>query len=83
MAAPIVKIPQPSKDSYNPNRPLSKNTLLANQVRHFIEIEKKLPREKQTGMDHKLIETELQASEYVERMTAILHPAGARTGRPK
>ena len=83
MAAPIIRVPKPSKDSYNPNRPLTKNTLLANQVKHFIEVEKKLPREKQTGMDHSKIETEAHASEYVERMTAILHPSGSKTGRPR
>jgi hypothetical protein len=82
VAAPIIKYPKPSKDSYNPNRPLSKNTLLENQVKHFMKVEKQLPPEKRTGMDHARIKTEAHASEYVERMTAILHPAGARTGRP-
>lgn len=76
MATPsnAIRIPRASRDSYNPNRPLEKNTLLLNQVRHFRELEKALPIEHQTGVDFDAIKTEAQAGEYVSKMTAILHP---------
>jgi len=79
MATPSnsIRVPQPARSSYNPNRPLSKNTLLLNQVQHFREVEKALPIDQQTGMDvdSKIASwTEAHASEYVKKMTAILHP---------
>jgi len=76
MATPsnVIVIPKPPKSSYNPDRPLEKNTLLLNQVRHFREAEKKLPAAQQTGVDVDSIKTEGQAGEYVRKMTAILHP---------
>jgi hypothetical protein len=57
----IVQIPQPDPGSFNKDRPLIKNTLLLNQVKHFQEVER-------TRM------TEGQASEYIQRMTSLLHP---------
>src|SRR5579863_2091854 len=44
-----VAVPKPPKSAHNKNRRLSQ--LLKNQVRHFHEVEKKWPREKQTGVD--------------------------------
>lgn len=75
MAAPkkVIRVPRPPSSSYNPDRPLSKNTLLKHQVEHFRKVESELPPEEKSGIDFDSIETEAHASEYVKRMTAILH----------
>jgi hypothetical protein len=76
MPPDVIKVPKPPRSSFNMNRLLSKNTLLENQVRHFKELEAKLPAELQTGIAHEAIQTEAQASEYIQKMTAILHGRG-------
>ena len=63
----IIPVPQPAPGSFNKDRPLMKNTLLLNQVMHFQKVE----RERMT---------EGQASEYIQRMTAILHPQVGKAG---
>lgn len=81
MATPsnnVIQVPRPAKSSYNPQRPVQKNTLLLHHLKHFREIEKKLPPERQTGIEFESIKTEAEASEYIRRMTAILHPQGAK-----
>ncbi|HYL78081.1 MAG TPA: hypothetical protein VEU96_27955 [Bryobacteraceae bacterium] len=82
MATPsnVIRVPKAAKSSYNPNRPLEKNTLLLNQVKHFLELEKQLPLEQQTRIDPASIKTEAHASEYVQKMTAILHPQVSKMG---
>ena len=83
MATPsnVIHVPKPAKSSYNPDRPLAKNTLLLNQVQHFREIEKRLPPEKQSGIKFESIETERHAAEYIQKLTAVLHPHGAKVKR--
>ena len=76
----VVRIPKPSRGSFNMQRPLAKNSLLMNQVKHLLELEKTLPPEKRTGMDPKSITTEGSAAEYIRKMTAILHPKVAKSG---
>jgi hypothetical protein len=71
--APVIRVPKPPRSSYQPHRPLSKNTLLLNQVKHFREVEKGLPPEHQSGMAHEEIATEGQAAEYIRRITEKLH----------
>ena len=85
MATPsnVIHVPKPANSSYNPDRPLAKNTLLLNQVQHFREIEKRLPQEKQSGMDFESIKTERHAAEYIRKLTAVLHPHGAKVKRAK
>jgi hypothetical protein len=80
MAQPsnVIRIPRASRSSYNPQRPLSKNTLLQNQVNHFRQLEIQLPEDRRSGMDFASVKTEADASEYVRKMTAILHPHGAK-----
>ena len=73
----LVEVPQPAPGSYNPNRPLSKNTLLLHQVRHFQLLEQTLPKNRRSGHDHQTIVTEGDAAEYLRKMTARLHPQGA------
>jgi hypothetical protein len=69
-----IRVPKPARSSYNPNRPLAKNTLLLHQVKHFRELEKNLPPEQQTGMAFDSIQTEAQAGEYIQKLTANMYP---------
>ncbi len=77
---PVIRVPKPARSSYQPHRPLSKNTLILNQVKHFRELEKDLPREHQSGLFESLIAegaTEGQAAEYIRHVTKkLLHPPG-------
>jgi len=83
LASNVVVVPKPARGSYNPNRPLAKNTLLLNQVRHFQEVEDRLPPDQRTGHDPKKIRTEGQAAAYLKKMTTLLHPQAAKPGRVK
>jgi hypothetical protein len=47
--------------------------LLQSQVKHFRDLEKDLPPERQTGIPIDSITTEGQAAEYIRRMTVQLH----------
>jgi hypothetical protein len=82
MATPsnVIRIPKPSRSSFNMERPLAKNSLLQNQVKRLLEHEKTLPPEKQTGTDPESITTEGRAAEYIRKMMAILHPQTAKSG---
>ena len=73
-----IRVPKPSPSSFNPNRPLHKNTLLQSQVKQFREIEKQLPPEHQSGIDHDAIQTESEAAEYIRRVTTRVHPPSAK-----
>ena len=46
MAEPsnVIRVPKPSRGSFNMERPLEKNSLLMNQVKHFLALEKAFPR---------------------------------------
>lgn len=76
---PVVRVPKANRSSYQPHRPLHKNVLLQNQVKHFRELEKDLPLEHQTGTPIESIQTEGQAAEYIRHITLKLHrpPKGA------
>jgi hypothetical protein len=79
MAQPLViHVPKPARSSYQPHRPLSKNTLLQSQIKHFRELEKDLPPEHQTGIPFDSIDTEGRAAEYIRRMTERLHRPPAK-----
>jgi hypothetical protein len=75
-----VRVPRPSSKSFNKQRPLERNTLLKNQVDHFRELEKRLLKELQTGIQYEAVATEGQAAEYIKKMTTILHPQAFRSG---
>lgn len=81
MATPSnrILVPQVPASSYNPDRPLVKNTLLHSQVRHFRAVEKARPA-LQSGVDFESIQTERQAAEYIRKMTALLHPRVLKAG---
>ncbi len=82
MAEPsnTIRVPKPSPRSFNMERPLAKNSLLLNQVKHFLAVEKTLPPEKRSGTDPNSITTEGRAAEYIRKMTEILHPKVAKSG---
>jgi hypothetical protein len=82
MATPanVIRVPKPRASSFNKNRPLVKDGLLEHQVKHFLEVEKKLPAEQQTGTDPAKILTEGQAAEYIRKITATLHPQVRKAG---
>lgn len=71
----VVRVPKPRKGAYNHHRFIS--SLIANQLRHLREAERKLPKKHQSGIDIAKIKTELQASKYIEMVTSRLHPQGA------
>ncbi len=83
MAAPdnIIHVPKPNRESYKPQRPLSRNLLIQAQVHHFHEADLQLPEQYRTGMDINLIHTESQASAYIRKVTEAIHKSGGRAGR--
>jgi len=71
---PVIRVPRPNRGkSYQPHRPVAKNTLLLNQVKHFKELEKGLAAQHQTGIAPEEILTEGQAADYIKRMTLKMH----------
>jgi hypothetical protein len=81
MASPpnIIRVPKAAGE-YNPNRPLSKNTLLLSQVKHFFQAEQNLAAEDRTGISPEAILTEGQAAEYIRKVTAKLHIQTGKAG---
>jgi hypothetical protein len=76
----IIDVPRPEAGSYNPNRPLARNHLLLNQVRHFRMVEEGLPPEKRTGIKTEAVTTEGEAAEYIRKMTQTLHQMASKAG---
>lgn len=60
----LIHVPRPPKSAFYKGRPVS--SLLKNQIRHLQEAE------------FNLIKTEGEAAEYIRRVTAKLHPEGAK-----
>ena len=77
--AKVVTVPKTQAGAFNPDRRIS--TLIESQLRHLREVEKSLPAEQQTNIDISKIETERQASDYIQKVTARLHPQGATRNR--
>lgn len=75
----VMKVPKTPKRAYNHNRFIS--SLIEHQIQHFSEVEKSLLKPGQKLTDISKIKTELHASKYLKKMTALLHPQGA--GKPK
>jgi len=75
----VMKVPKSPKGAYDHGRFIS--TLIENQIKHFHEVEKSLLKPGQKLTDISEIKTELQASKYLQKMTALLHPQGA--GMPR
>ena len=75
----VAKVPKTPKSAYDHGRFIS--SLIEHQIKHFHEIEKSLLKPGQELTDITEIKTELQASEYLKKMTALLHPQGAEKPR--
>jgi len=73
----LVAVPKTDRGAYNHGRFIS--SLIEQQLKHLHEVEKTLPSKDQTNTDLAAIKTELDASEYIRRVTAKLHPHGAHT----
>lgn len=71
----VQKVPKTPKTAYDHHRFIS--SLLEHQVRHFHDLEKGLLKAGQKLTDIAKIKTELHASKYLKKMTALLHPQGA------
>jgi hypothetical protein len=71
---PLIRVPKPNRSkSYQPHRPIERNVLLLNQIKHFKELEEGLAPKHKTGIAHEEIRTEGQAAEYIKRMTLKMH----------
>lgn len=71
----VMKVPKTPKGAYDHGRFISQ--LIENQIKHFHEVEKSLLKPGQKLTDISRIKSELQASKYLKKMTALLHPQGA------
>lgn len=69
--AKVISIPEPPKTAFNKHRPVSE--LLWSQVEHLAAVVKK-----DIDDQRRAINTEAQAADFIGRMTAVLHPEGAR-----
>jgi hypothetical protein len=69
-----VRVPKSAEGAFNRNRPIGKNSLLANQVKHLHELESTLRKQLETGIRFEDVRTEGDAADYIRRMTAIFHP---------
>lgn len=67
----VIRIPKVPADAYNKNRPVS--DLLWEQVEHLAAVVKR-----EIDDERRAIRTEGQASAFIRKMTAILHPQGAK-----
>jgi hypothetical protein len=77
----VQKVPQTPKSAYNHGRFIS--SLIEHQLKHFNELEKSLLKAEEKLTDVSKIKTELQASKYLKRMTALLHPQGVEKVQKK
>jgi len=75
----VMKVAKPPKSAYDHKRFIS--SLIQHQIRHFHDVEKALLKDGQRLTDISKIKTELQASKYLEKMTALLHPQGSEAPR--
>ena len=78
----VISIPKPPASAYNKNRPVSE--LLWMQVEHLAAVVKKDidddTRATKVTIDEerRAIRTEGEASDFIKKYTAVLHPDGAR-----
>src|SRR6266849_6555748 len=75
----VQKVPKTPKSAYDHGRFIS--SLIEHQIKHFHEVEKSLLKPGQELTDISTIKTELQASQYLKKMTALLHPQGVEKPR--
>ena len=74
------------KDAYDPDRPIS--SLIRTQLLHLHHAEHLvIPQKERTNININTLHTERQASEYIQKVTALLHkhgkPAAKKTAAKK
>ncbi len=74
---PMIDVPGVEDEAYNHDRPIS--SLIHNQLIHLSVAEQTLPKAKRSGVNIATLHTEREAADYIQRVTALLHPGG----RPK
>jgi hypothetical protein len=75
----VMKVPKTPKSAYDHGRFIS--SLIEHQLKHFNEVEKSLLKAGEKLTDVSKIKTELEASKYLKKMTALLQPQGAEKPR--
>lgn len=75
----VIKVPKPPQSAFDKNRPVS--ALLRNQILHLHEVERKFPPSRHSGIYINEIKTEGEAAAYIQKVTARLHPEGAKRAR--
>ena len=71
----VIKVPRPSKNASDPNRPA--NTLIMTQVSQLQHAERRLPLRYRTEIYTHAIKTEGEAAEYIREVTEAIHKAHA------
>jgi hypothetical protein len=76
--ARVVDVPIIEEDekAYNHHRPIS--TLVMHQLRHLHALEQSLPPEDRTNINITTLHTEIQASQYIEKVMSKLQPKAKR-----
>jgi hypothetical protein len=76
--ARVVDVPNIEEDekAYDHNRPIS--SLVLHQLRHLHAVEQTLPPEDRTNINITTLHTEIQASQYIEKVMSKLHPKAQR-----
>lgn len=79
--APIVDIIEfDENEAYNPDRPIS--GLIRTQLLHLHHAEHlAVPPKERTNININTLHTERQASEYIQRVTALLHKHGKKAAK--
>ena len=72
----VIKVPKPPQSAFDKNRPVS--ALLRNQILHLHEVERRFPPSRHSGVYINDIKTEGEAAAYIRKVTARLHPQGAK-----
>ncbi len=68
-----IRLPKMQAAWFDAGRSLDGNSLLKNQVEHFLELERGFPEELRSGLTLESIQTEGQAADYIRRVTLLLH----------
>ncbi len=72
----MIDVPEVDAGSYDPDRPIS--GLIHMQLVHLSAAEQRFPPDKRTGVNIAMLHTEGQASKYIAKVTAMLHPRGGK-----
>ena len=71
----LLPLPKPSKNAWNPDRPMS--SLLKWQIEHLHAAEMRMPSRYRTEIYVNALRTEGEASNYIEAVTDAIHQAHA------